>query len=669
MLERLRAAPVTVALLCAAAVFVAWVPHHNGQAVTAWAPGGLALLALLGLALVAVPGRWAAAPPAVRLAVVLLAAFTAWSALSILWADDQGAAWEGTNRTLLYLAVFALFALWPQRPATAGWVLGAWTLALGVLATITLLRVAGDDPLRMFVDDRLADPAGYPNAAAATWMLAVWPAVTLAAARAVPWWLRGLLAAAAVVLVEVALLSQSRGSVLAIPFTVLVLVAVVPGRLRHLAVLLPIGGAVAAAAPAVLDLGPPALAHDAAATAAQADVVLRQVLLAAVAAGVVVAGAALLVARRPPGRATVERVRRGWTIAVVVAGVAGAVVGLAVAGNPVDRLDDAWTSFKGGYEGNDQSGSRLVSGLGSNRYDFYRVALDEFRDHPVAGVGADNFSQDYLAHGDSSETPRYPHDLVLRTLAQTGIVGFLLLVGAVAAALAAALRGMRTGPLAAAVGGGAVVAFAYWLLHGTSDWFWEWAGLGAPALALLGLAASLAPRGQTAEAAAPRRPVLASRPAAAGGLVLVAAGMLALAAPWVAEREIQRAGEIFDTRPLEAYARLDRAAGWDPLSDRPDLVAGSIALRYGDLPRAESAFRAAVARNPRGQYATLELGAIASVRGRRVEALARLRRAVALAPRDPLAAEALKVVRRGATVDIAALNRHILTVNQQLGAR
>lgn len=668
MLERLRAAPITVALLCAIAVFVAWVPHHNGQAVTAWGPGALALLALLGLALVAVPGRWVAVPAAVRLAVVLLAAFTAWSALSILWADDQGAAWEGTNRTLLYLAVFALFALWPQRPATAGWVLGAWTLALGALATITLLRVAGGDPLGMFVDDRLADPAGYPNAAAATWMVAVWPAVTLAAARAVPWWLRGLFAAAAVVLIEVALLSQSRGSVLAIPFTLLVLVAVVPGRLRHLAVLLPIGGAVAAAAPAVLDLGPPALAHDVAATAAQADVVLRQVLLAAVAAGVVVAGAALLAARRPPGRATVERVRRGWTIAVVAAGVAGAVVGLAVAGNPVDRLDDAWTSFKGGYESNEQSGSRLVSGLGSNRYDFYRVALNEFRGHPVAGVGADNFSQDYLARGASSETPRYPHDLVLRTLAQTGVVGFLLLMGAFAAALAAALRGMRAGPLAAAVGGGAVVAFAYWFLHGASDWFWEWAGLGAPAFALLGLAASLAPRDQTA-AAAPGRPMLAARPAAAGSLVLIAAGMLAVAAPWVAEREIQRAGKIFDTRPLEAYARLDRAAGWNPLSDRPDLVAGSIALRYGDLPRAESAFRAAVARNPRGQYATLELGAIASVRGRRAEALTRMRRAVALAPRDPLAAEALQVVRRGATVDIVALNRHILTVNQQLGAR
>jgi O-antigen ligase len=88
---------------------------------------------------------------------------------------------------------------------------------------------------------------------------------------------------------------------------------------------------------------------------------------------------------------------------VVAVGVAGALAGLAVAGNPVDRLDDAWHSFKGGYA-TDASQSRLVSGLGSNRYDFYRVALDQFRGHPVAGVGADNFFQDYLAHKEITFT-------------------------------------------------------------------------------------------------------------------------------------------------------------------------------------------------------------------------------------------------------------------------
>ena len=54
-----------------------------------------------------------------RVSLGCLAAYTALSYLSILWAGVPGAAWEGADRTLLYLLVFALFACWRQRGATA----------------------------------------------------------------------------------------------------------------------------------------------------------------------------------------------------------------------------------------------------------------------------------------------------------------------------------------------------------------------------------------------------------------------------------------------------------------------------------------------------------------------------------------------------------------------
>jgi tetratricopeptide (TPR) repeat protein len=142
-------------------------------------------------------------------------------------------------------------------------------------------------------------------------------------------------------------------------------------------------------------------------------------------------------------------------------------------------------------------------------------------------------------------------------------------------------------------------------------------------------------------------------------VVLVLAA-LAIAAPWQAERDIVRAGEIFAAQPLLAYDKLERAADLDPLSDRPLLVEGSIALRFGDLPRADRAFARALERNPRGFYATLERGAIASVRGDERRARALLRRALALAPRDPLAQEAELVAREGGAVDLTELNRRIL---------
>lgn len=677
MADRLRAAPVTAPALVAVALFLAWVPLDGGQAITRWAPGELLLVALLVTMAIALPPRWTAVPGAVRAAVLLLAAFTAWSFLSIAWADDRGVALEGADRTLLYLVAFALLALWPQRPATAAWVLGAWTLGLGVLAVITLLHVAAaSDPGPLFHDGRLLWPAGYPNAAAATWLMALWPAATLAASDRVPWPVRALLAAAGVLLADVAMLSLSRGALLSLPVCALLLVVLVPGRLRAVAVLLVIGGAAGAALPAVLDVAPAIRAAHLPAATGAVDAATRAVLLAAIGAGVLVGVTAAAEALRPPAPATARVIRRAWGTAVVAGAALCAVAALAVVGNPAHRVHDAWASFKGGYQDN-AGGNRLTSGLGSNRYDFFRVALDEFRDHPVVGVGADNFFQDYLRQGRSPETPAYPHDVALRTMAQTGLVGTLLLLGALGAALAAGWRAMRTAPLAAAVAGGAALAFLYWLVHGATDWFWEWAGLGAPAFALLGLACGLAPRtsgrrvaprlaGGAPEPIAPR--ALRVGAMAAGGVLVIAAA-LAVAAPWLAEREMDRAGAIFADRPLEAYRRLDRAASLDPLSSRPASLAGSIAVRYGDLPRAARAFRQALARNHRDQYATLELGAVLSAEGRLAASRRMLARAAALAPRDPLTREAFGVVQHGGAIDLAELDRRILAAGQQLSGR
>ena len=425
LLSRLRAAPVTAPTLLAVAVFLVWVPLDNGQAITRWAPGAIVLVALLALALFSLPLSWSTQPVAVRAAAVLLAAFTAWSYLSITWADDQGVALEGANRTLLYLVAFLLFALWPQRPATAAWVLGLWTFGLGVFALITLVRLGTADDLGVVFDgDRLVWPAGYANATAATFLMPFWAGVAFAASARVPFVLRGIAAALAVVLLDVALLCQSRGSALSLPVCALVLIAFVPGRLRHVAAFIPILGAAALALPKIVDLGDALDTPNVAAQQDAASAVFRWVLVAAVLAGAIVAAVAAFETLRPPAAETAARVRRAWTGIVVAGAVVGAVGGLVAIGNPVHRVDHAWHSFKAGYDDTTGAGgNHITSGLGSNRYDFFRVALDVFEDHPIVGIGADNFFQDYLQRGTSNETPRYPHNLALRTLAQTGIVG------------------------------------------------------------------------------------------------------------------------------------------------------------------------------------------------------------------------------------------------------
>jgi O-antigen ligase len=686
----LREAPTTVPALAAIALFVVWATSQAGYPVTHWAPGAIAVLVLLAIALGLVRLRLREIPLEVRIALGALGAYTALSYLSILWASVPGEAWEGANRTLLYLAVFALFACWRQRGASAALALSVWTLALIVLAAYTALHLdsASQAQLQsMLPGGRLLYPSGYPNANAAQWLMAFWPAVLLARSKSLPWGLRGLLAGGAVLLAEVALLSQSRGSLYATPVVIVLVFALLPGRTRTFAVLVPVAAGIAAAAKTVLRVGDD-LRHEAVVPATMHHAVAAMLVAAAVVTVLVALGAAV---EGRLGEHARRRARLGMRAIAALALVAALAGGLAVAGNPVTRLESAWHSFKGGYGTSSTTGSRLVSGLGSNRYDFYRVAIDEFLAHPLLGIGADNFAQQYLVRGRSEETPRYPHSVELRTLVETGLIGTLLALIGLGAALLAAARALRTSdPLVRTVAGAALAGFGYWVVHGSFDWFWEFAGLGAPAFAMLGIACALAPgraRRRGAQATSTEAPESDAAPASPGWLsgsvsrdgsvwrrraVVAAATAVALAAAvslsvtWLSQLELQSAARIWTSEPQTAYARLNDAAELNPLSDAAYLLAGSIALRYNELTRAQREFSLALSRSDRDAYATLERGAIASAKGEHAAALALLQRALRLDPREPLTKEALALVRAGHRINVEQLNRLILLKAQQL---
>jgi tetratricopeptide (TPR) repeat protein len=144
------------------------------------------------------------------------------------------------------------------------------------------------------------------------------------------------------------------------------------------------------------------------------------------------------------------------------------------------------------------------------------------------------------------------------------------------------------------------------------------------------------------------------------------AAAASLAAPWLSQLQVQAAARIWTKAPLRAYARLNDAARLNPLSDEAYLVAGSIALRFGDLTRADHEFALALGRTPGDAYATLERGAIASTENDRRGALELLERAARLDPRDPLTRQALRLVREGKRVNVEGLNRSILLNAQQL---
>jgi O-antigen ligase/polysaccharide polymerase Wzy-like membrane protein len=343
---------------------------------------------------------------------------------------------------------------------------------------------------------------------------------------------------------------------------------------------------------------------------------------------------------------------------VALAGVCTVTAVVVAADDPVGTVSTKWKDFKKGEGEPSFKGSRLTSAsFESYRSDAWRVAWGNFRRHPVAGVGADNFLQDFLLHGRSDQTPVYPHSVEFRTLSQTGLVGAFLLVGALAAALSFALPARRPGGgIAGATAGAAVVMFFYWLIHGSVDWFWEFPGLGAPAFAALGLTCAIA----TA-----RYPTLGVR-LPGGRRVAAAAATLGLVAgvgvvlPWLAERDLRGAKEVAADHPGQALARLHRASRLNPLSPRADQTAALVEIQRGRPDLAQRRFREALERDPRDSFSYLELAAIASSEERSADSLRLIEHARRLAPRDRVILPVRRELLRGKRVSPARVRTLIL---------
>jgi hypothetical protein len=638
----LRETPLTLLGLVAVAIFLFWAPSNAGYDAVVWYPAGLAFVALLlGVTLArATTGR----PPRLVLAAIgVFAAFAALNYASIAWADAPGVAFDGANRTLLYVGIFSVFALIPWHERAAGLVVGTYGVGVAAIAFATIVRAASSShPGSFLIEGRLAEPAGYPNANAALFLTAAWPLLAFSSRRSVQPVLRVVALVSAGVLFDVSLVCQSRGGVLATIIVTPVFLALVPRRGRVLVAMAAVGGATAVAGPALLDVYS---SVDSTATlkAAFQHAAHRLGLAAAL---LVVAGAVWVwIDTRLE---LTGRTDRQITLALRIGAVV-TVVGLvlaALAAHPVRHVQDAWSSFR--HKGTPAGDTTRFVSLGSNRYDFYRVALREFRDHPWLGVGSDGFAVDYVRERRSDEEPLYPHTSVLRIPAQTGLVGsaLVLLLFGLVTRIVLTVRRTPAWPTAAALLGG----FAYFLVHSAADWLWEFPGLTGPALMLAGMVVGLAPRQEAIPA--PRR--LGFRLALVPPVVIL---VLLFGAPWLSARQVDSASASWRSDPAGAFSQIDRAARLNPLSAQPYLVGGAIASRLGDVQRVQREFDRALDREPDNWYATLELGVVESQRGHWAAALRIATRAQALDPLEPTVSYALARIRRHRPVAFETLDR------------
>lgn len=602
---------------------------HGFYDLSAWgwmACGALALAAGVGLA------GWLPRSPWALAALAGLVALWLWSWLSSTWGEDASQAVIEANRWLLYAAgLLALVGL--MRDEGLAWVgLGAAAAGLAGVGLYVAIAMATGHGATFFLGNRISDPLGYANGEASYLLLGAWPLLALAE-RARSAVLAGVGAALATLLLGLAVLSESRGVALAAIGSVVIVVALVPGRRMRLWAILVVAAGVAASVPALLDVyrettgsAPPAqvvVAH-------AARVLLVSSLVVGVAWGVARALAGGVERRYPERRGSLRTASTAALVAIALAG-AGAVV--VAAGNPVTTVRNqirAFTHLQGAG-----GGSRLLSGAG-NRYDYWRVAWHGLTGYPVRGVGAGNYPALYFAQRATTEDIRQPHSIELQTLVELGLVGGLALAVFLVGVGGGLVRRVRRAPperigLTVAAAG----IFAAWLLHTSVDWLHLIPGLTGVALLAAAVLVRSDPGEESAEARGSTRGRAWALAGAVGVLAVAAVGAYVVIRPTLALHERTVASRAVGSDPRAALAHAGSSLALDGRAVPTWYVVSAAYARLDRFAPARAALLRALELEPHAFVTWALLGDLESRRGNLAAAGRAYRRAAVLNPRDP----------------------------------
>jgi hypothetical protein len=420
----------------------------------------------------------------------LLMAFAVWILISINWAADAERAFVQFNQVSLYVAVLAI-AIVLARLVPASWVVGGVALALSAIATVALVSrcfpsTFGLQPGRSLLPallTRLSFPLGYWNglgievALAYPLLLAIMTSRRSRIASA-------LAAAPLPIIAAVMYLTSSRGAFVAAGVSVIVYVVLTPRRWEAFAALVVAGaaGTVAVATLAHKDalVNGDMTAPGAVSQGHQAAIVIG---IACVVTTLVWFGLTELGKR-------VSTPSRVVGVALVVAIVGLALVAIAVS-HPVRKFDQFKNNSTAVGSHETETTNHLLGSSGSGRWQFWGAAVSEFKAHPLNGGGAGSWEAWWLEHGSLPIQSEFAHSLYLEALGELGIVGLLLIAGAVVVAAVGAIRAaltLRSGEIAAAAACGIAFfgAAAY-------DWVWQLAGIAVVGVGMLGFALGALP--------------------------------------------------------------------------------------------------------------------------------------------------------------------------------
>jgi hypothetical protein len=619
---------------------VAWAAHGTAVVLAAsvldsgyfnlgiWAP--LALAAMVLFVVVTHLARPAAFTRHGVVAAAGLGLLLALSLASMLWAESKESAWTDGNRLAFYVVLFALGLLVIRDRSTGRRVL----LILGAAALLPCLWMSASMLLGgsqgAFLERRLNAPIDYINGTAGLLVMGLWPWLAYAETASQRWVRSGALAAGAVIAGTV-VLTQSRAVIPDVGLSALLALACCRGRTRRGVNLLLLAVAVGAGLHwtlAVYSAGGPA-----AQTLAPSHGVLRSAAAAILACGL---GTGLLrwclsaLAQQIPAlRRRVLGHRLGWGLATAVVLVVG--IGSAVGEPWLARQYRSFTSL----HVNQAAPVRFVDASGF-RYDLWRVAVHEFIDHPLIGLGAGNYDAEYYRLRRNPQAVLQPHSLELQMAAELGVGGVVALFMFCGAILAASFARRRT--LASSdrmIKVAATGMFAAWLVGTSVDWLYDIPGLTG--MAILCAAALVVPQRSAARIRTPRR--------LERGVVIVTLLVVALLAASVGRQylaaRLQQSGAAQVSRsPTAAISTLREALGLDPYS-LPTLYSLAAAYaRQDNYGQARATLMRAAAREPANYVPPALLGDLAVRRGDYAAATADYKRAEQLDPHDPMLRQA-----------------------------
>ncbi len=626
----LRETSAATALLSALLVLVLYAAFDHGAASVA--AGARIQSVVAAIAAVACGGLlWTgtlrfAAPRAAVVGIGLLAAFACWSGITVAWSVAPDQTWLELNRAITYVLVLALAVVVGASHRRAlelaangllgiGLALAVYGIGQKVLPGIHIVGVFTLD--QTFLFPRLQAPFGYWNALA----LFIAMCIPIALALVVDKARRRRVRLSALLSVELLLVTltftESRGGMLAAAIGLTVGIALSGARLRSLMWFA--AGLIVALPTVVLALSShnlntaliPLSAREQ--TGAELGVVLLVSLIVSWLAG------SRLIKLEARTRLGAERARRIARLLVVLASVALACGVLAVALSPrglTGTISHAWDSFTSTKSATSAfNPDRLLSVDSENRWVWWKEALGAFGAKPITGWGAGSFPVVHLLYRHNALSVTEPHNVPLQFLAETGLVGAALALGAYGLLLASGIATVRwrLGRPARSLGAALVAAGVVYAVHACYDWDWDIPGVTLPAMVVLGVLAGSAGRSHPGVRAV-SSPVSGS----AGRLFALAACTLMLCAVAIsavtpslaagrARDAVLTAARGTPAALASAQRSAELASRLDPLSDAGLLAEANVASARRQFGVAKSDTLAAISREPDDVQAWIQL--------------------------------------------------------------